>query len=214
MRPISKGTAPKTYLNYKESRDDLIRAIGTYCSYCEMVIKNMPAVEHVVPRANGGAELEWENFLLSCIYCNSNKSNNNLNREGYLWPDKHNTFIAFEYSYGQPILVKKGLSNEDKKKAQNTIDLLRLDMEPNSSQWKNRKDMRPMSRLETWQKARESLKDWEELPIDVVANAICRTATSSGHFSIWMEVFKEHRVIREKLIHGFIGTNKKYFEVI
>lgn len=55
-----------------------------YCSYCEMGVRNMVEVEHVVPRNHGGAPLEWENFLLSCRYCNGIKSNKNISRAGYI----------------------------------------------------------------------------------------------------------------------------------
>jgi len=214
MRPVSKGDAPKIYKEYGEARNDLIKRLGIYCSYCEMVITNIPAVEHVIPIKNGGSELEWDNFLLSCVYCNSNKSNNNKDRKEYLWPDKDDTFNAFIYEYGQPISVNNSMSSVQKRYAQNTINLLKLDREPNTKLWNNHKDMRPMSRLEAWQKAKESLNDWNDLPVEQLANAICRTAVSVGHFSIWMNVFEQHQLIQSKLVESFVGTNKKYFKNI
>lgn len=212
MRPVNKGEAPKEYTKYNDARDDLFERIGMYCSYCEMVIKNMPAVEHVIPRDNGGEELNWDNFLLSCWYCNSNKGSRNKNREGYLWPDKDNTFKAFKYDYGVPISVNDQLIGAEKTKAENTIELFALDREPNTDKWKNHKDMRPISRMNTWAKAKESLKDWEAVPVEQVAKAICRTATSEGHFSIWMKVFEKHKSIIEMFIDSFKGTEKRYFE--
>ncbi len=212
MRPVSKGHAPNIYSNYKDARDDLINRLGVYCSYCEMVITNMPAVEHIIPIKNGGSELAWENFLLSCIYCNSNKSNNNTDRRGYLWPDKDATYGVFDYEYGKPITVNNSISHELQQYAKNTIDLLKLDREPYTDSWTNQKDMRPMSRIEAWQKANESLIDWLACPIVELANAICRTATASGHFSIWMKVFDRHPLIQKRLVHSFIGTKKEHFK--
>lgn len=211
MRPINKGSAPKTYVKYEDARDDLIERIGMYCSYCEMIIKNMPAVEHVIPRNNGGPELEWENFLLSCIYCNSNKSDDNHGRVGFLWPDEDNTFKAFKYEKGKPITVNSKLSEEDKERAQNTINLLELNREPHTVGWNNHKDTRYISRISAWGKAYESLKDWDEFPCEVIANCIARTAISEGHFSIWMEVFKNHKPIMERFVNEFKGTEKRYF---
>ncbi len=55
MRPVDKGTSPKTYTNYQDARDDLADRIEWVCSYCEMGVKNMINVEHVVPLAKGGS---------------------------------------------------------------------------------------------------------------------------------------------------------------
>ena len=98
MRPVTRGDSPRTFTNYKQARDRLMERIGPYCSYCEMRVTNMIEVEHIVPVANGGEELDWNNFLLSCRYCNGNKGNNNQDRAGYLWPDRDDTDLAFAYS--------------------------------------------------------------------------------------------------------------------
>ncbi len=48
MRPVDKGIASTKYSNYSDARHDLANVIGYYCSYCEMPVKNMIEVEHVI----------------------------------------------------------------------------------------------------------------------------------------------------------------------
>jgi len=97
MRPINKGFAPRQYIRYQDARNDLASRIGWYCSYCEMPVRNLLAIEHIVPRNKGGSELDWHNLLLSCTYCNSVKSDNNNSRLNYYWADIDNTFWCFTY---------------------------------------------------------------------------------------------------------------------
>lgn len=115
MRPVKKGISTKIYSHYSKARDDLFNKIGMYCSYCEMRLANMAEIEHVVPVANGGDGLNWDNFLLSCKYCNTTKSNDNTSRLGYYWPDKDNTFLAFEYDEINIISAASCLSTSQKK---------------------------------------------------------------------------------------------------
>lgn len=212
MRPINKGEQSKEYIDYKDARDDLIERIGFYCSYCEMSLYNRPDVEHVHPRKNGGQELEWDNFLISCTYCNSNKNNNNLSRNSYIWPDTHNTFMAFVYKNNEPISVNDFFSDEEKELIHNTINLLKLDREPGNGFEIYHKDTRWLSRLNAWDLALESLADYEEEKSESVARCIARTARANGHFSIWMEVFKEYKDMRRLIINEFKGTALECFD--
>lgn len=212
MRPVDKGDKPKDYAEYKDARDDLTDRIGFYCSYCEMSLYNRPDIEHVEPRANGGEELEWDNFLISCTYCNSNKGNNNPNRNGYLWPDTHNTFMAFIYDYYSPISSNPILGSSERDLAENTINLFKLSREPGNGLRPEHKDLRWKSRLDAWRMAKDSLEDWEETPIETVAKCIARNAQANGHFSIWMSVFKDYKEIKLRLIEAFKGTSKECFD--
>ncbi|MCI8672936.1 MAG: hypothetical protein HFI89_05540 [Lachnospiraceae bacterium] len=49
----------------------------------------MPEIEHKEAKSQGGDILLWENFLLSCKYCNTRKGvivkKGDLHQ--YLWPD-------------------------------------------------------------------------------------------------------------------------------
>lgn len=212
MRPINKGERPRDYSDYRDARNELADRIGYYCSYCEMSLFNRPDIEHIHPRANGGEALEWENFLISCTYCNSNKGNSNLSREEYLWPDIHNTFMAFKYDNKMQVKEADNLYENCRKLAKNTIDLLKLDRQPGNGLLPSHKDTRWISRLQSWDMAKDSLKDWEEAKSEPMARAIARTAMASGHFSIWMEVFKDYKEIRRLVIEGFKGTSIECFD--
>ena len=87
MRPVNRGEWPKdatetiAFADYSEARDDLIRRIGDYCSYCEVCLHGSIAVEHVRPKKPQPAlEREWTNFLLACDHCNSIKSDDDVDR--------------------------------------------------------------------------------------------------------------------------------------
>lgn len=215
MRPINRPNSSASYSNYRDARNDLAEKIGWYCSYCEMQTKNMIEIEHVEPVHNGGAELEWSNFLLSCKYCNTVKSNHNDNREGYIWPDEDNTFKVIKYSYGNIISVNPDITDEDIKRiVTDTILLVGLEREPgNKVSPPTLKDTRWISRSEAWGIAKESLSDYIEAEFnEYLGNQIVRTAKTQGHFSIWMEVFKEYPIIKNKLIEIFPGTDSTCFD--
>ena len=106
MRPVSKGEIPRKedgsnreYTSYGQAKDDLRDRIDSFCSYCEMNIENQPDIEHVSPKStNPDLETTWSNFLLACKPCNIIKSNDNENRDGYVFPDTNNTSFLYEYS--------------------------------------------------------------------------------------------------------------------
>lgn len=76
MRPVDKGDCPYiSIITYSDAFPYLDKQIGGYCSYCEMPILNAPAVEHKESKNSGGARTDWNNLLLSCVYCNSRKLN-------------------------------------------------------------------------------------------------------------------------------------------
>jgi hypothetical protein len=61
---------------YGDAGIPLTVAIGSFCSYCESYSSGGLAVEHVVPKSPFPAlTVEWTNFLLSCVPCNSIKNN-------------------------------------------------------------------------------------------------------------------------------------------
>lgn len=211
MRPVDKGGATQTYNVYQDARNNLCEKIGWYCSYCEMVIRNMPEVEHVIPVNQGGPELDWSNFLVSCKYCNVNKKDHNTGRANYFWPDQDNTLRAFIYKQGFPIEPAQSLNSYQKKVAQATVNLCGLNREPGAEKPPTVKDTRWKSRFATWEIATESLKDWVATQSPEMARQISRTALGHGHFSIWMEVFKEHKQIRQELFSIFPGTDKNCF---
>ena len=211
MRPVDKGEAPKVYTNYGKARHNLAEKIGYYCSYCEMKIANGIEVEHILPRNQGGAPLDWDNFLLSCKYCNTIKSDHNSKLSNYLWADRDNTDLAFFYSEANAISPKTTLAKSLQVLAQNTIDLMGLNRFPKGKNTPTEADTRWRSRKKTWDIAKFSYTDWKEAPIMQMAKQIARTSLS-GHYSIWTEVFKKEPLVLKEIdkIYTKIGLYKKY----
>lgn len=215
MRPVLKEHPPGIYTRYSHARNDLAARVGWYCSYCEMPVMNMIEVEHVIPRDNGGEELSWTNFLLSCKYCNTVKSARNISRVGYFWPDLHNTFLIFKYAQAKAISINSDLLTLDQVVMANaTIALIGLDREPGSANQPTEADTRWVSRYAAWNIALRSLANWRALEEDSPAllEQIILTAKATGHFSIWMEVFKNFPAIKYQLIQAFPGTNFNFFD--
>lgn len=118
------------------------------------------------------------------------------------------------YNRIEQIKVNDKLSSKEQEQAKSTIELLKLDRYPDKSGWNFHKDTRYLSREKAWQKAIECLNDYRETPILPLAKSTAKVASSGGHFSIWMEVFKEYNEVRKFIIEEFIGTNKEYFKDI
>ncbi|TYC14802.1 HNH endonuclease [Bizionia gelidisalsuginis] len=195
MRPVDKGIAPKVYTDYGKARHDLAERLGYYCSYCEMKVFNSIEVEHILPQNQGGAVVDWNNFLLSCKYCNTIKSDHNANTTDYIWPDIDNTDLAFEYSEVDVIKPKGILTAALNIKAVSTINLMGLNRIPGGIKSPTEADTRWRSRKEVWDKAKENYNNWVQAPIIQMAKVIANCALLSGHYSIWSEVFKGDQLV-------------------
>jgi uncharacterized protein (TIGR02646 family) len=206
MRSVEKGPAPSTYRQHREARNDLAAAIGWYCAYCEMPVSNMIEVEHVHPTAQGGAELDWHNLLLSCRYCNSVKSDNNTSRVGYLWPDIDNTILAFEYSELDIVKPQVGLPPLLRQAASETIKLMGLDRRPGAGKEPAEADSRWMKRIEAIGIINESYHDWHLCPTPAFARQIARTALGHGFYSFWMLKFVGISLVIDEINRAFRGT--------
>jgi hypothetical protein len=206
MRCVEKGPAPQAYTHYKDARNDLGTRIGWYCSYCEMPVWNMIEIEHVHPIVNGGDELFWGNFLLCCRYCNGIKSNNNLSRMGYLWPDTDNTIVAFEYSEYEIIEPAFHLPPSIHAIAVATIDLMGLNRAPHSGNEPTDADSRWIARLNALGVIEESFQDWMDCPTAQFARQIARTASGHGFYSFWMKRFSDYPIVLEAINTAFPNT--------
>lgn len=212
MRPIEKGKNSKTFNHYQEAKGDLIDRVGEYCSYCERGLPVCLAVEHVQSKSlHPELSLEWDNFLLACVNCNSNKFNIDIRLEDYLWPDRDNTFLAFVYKEGGVIAVNDKLDGMQKKCAQNILDLVGLQKRPRISDSK-RRDMRWRHRLEAWDTATDSLNDLLGNDTEALRKCIVRLAEAKGHWSIWMTVFKDDDDMLKRFMERFPGTHKECFD--
>jgi uncharacterized protein (TIGR02646 family) len=217
MRPVDKGVALKTYTNYKKARDDLIDRIGCICSYCEMPINNSAEVEHVIPKNyDKTLELKWENFLLSCTYCNSTKNDRNQSRDEYIFPDEDNTALAFIYSENKIIEPSKILTDKETVLARNTISLMRLDRDKEEIAIGNYRDTRWLSRQNVWNEAKEWLNDYKDYQEENIKEFTIKKIKSvvnfSGFFSIWMTVFKDYPEVKNAIINGVKGTAVNCFD--
>lgn len=212
MRPVDKGVAPKAYTDYGQARHDLAGRIGYYCSYCEMHFFNSIEVEHILPQNQGGAILSWDNFLLSCKYCNTIKSNHNNTITEYFWPDRDNTDLVFEYDECSVISSKPTLSPQLTAKANATISLMGLDRKPGDVVPPSDADTRWRSRKEAWDEAKMSLHNWAQAPCPPMANQIGICALQSGHYSIWRTVFENVPMVLDEIDRKYSakGLFKQY----
>lgn len=220
MRPVNKGVKPYISIDkYADALPYLKKRIGIYCSYCGANIDHVPEVEHIISRSKGGDSTEWRNLLLSCKYCNARKSNQTTpdNKMEYLWPDEHNTALAYSYVGGIPkvnsnVIQELDPSGEIERKARNLFDLVKLGYVPRPKD----KDRRFWQRFEAFSSAQLSLENWNEVKgtggMDVMRKQIVQTAKFAGFFSVWMEVFCNEPEIKNALIEAFPGTEKRFFD--
>ncbi len=218
MRPVNKGDAPKAKLKkYQDAEPYLANRIGPYCSFCELPLQHVPEVEHKEAKSKGGEELKWDNFLLSCKYCNTRKGD--VVKKGdsgqYLWPDTDDTFHAFSYEKDLPQINAEYLKQREDGSYQKAVNLMRLIKLDNRPTRKER-DRRFYARNEAKNNALMSREGWlsMETPLDrdTYLETIIMLAKASGFFSVWMTVFKDIIVVKKALLDSFPGTRKEYFE--
>lgn len=222
MRPVRRNNSPiaQDYSNYKDAKTDLVSRIGSgwnnglhlasYCSYCERPISTNLAVEHIEPKDGPyGQPLlmgRWNNFLLACVNCNSTKKDKQVIFNDLYFPDRDNTFYAFEYLADgniQPLNPADQIATDTLKltgldKAQRqTLDIQgRMIAEDRSSQ-----------RMEIWKQAEICLQSYiTNLGNSAVRDLIVSNAISSGFFSIWMTVFCGVTEMLIRFVEAFSGT--------
>ena len=222
MRPLDKGKSPyKKISKYQDAEKKKKKRLGSYCSFCEMRVNNALAVEHKESKNSGGALTDWDNLLLSCVYCNSRKLEKirKGDLDKWLWPDQHNTFLAFTYEDALPKVNESYLrtvSEDVLKRAKTVMKDLALDYKPEETGKQKYKDKRWQHRFRvltiaesyknSWRKNGESEYEEEQL------KNICYTAEQTGFFSIWMMVFKDEPKVKRVLLDAFTGTAKECFD--
>lgn len=224
MRPVLRRNSPiaADFASYRDAFDHLLLRISTgewqgikiaqYCSYCERPISTSLAVEHIEPKnglhAKPMLEGRWTNFLLSCVNCNSKKSTKRVDFSQLFFPDRDNTFLAFEYLENGRIQPEQSLNNNLMQIAKRTIDLFGLDDAIAADVDGVAKDRRTQ-RLNAWLFALDSLRDFNSAPgNEAVRNSIVKGMLANGFFSIWMKVFKNHPDIRNLFIDSISGTRE------
>ena len=222
MRPVERGAWPVdvsgarvVFAKYGEAQPGLIERIGRYCSYCEMRLDNLPAVEHVSPKKRDPErERDWENLLLACAYCNSHKSNRpkpSLLSE-HCWPDRDNTFHAFRYLESGEVEIDRNRSDAQQALAMRTRALVSLNNRPEEGTHVDVGDPRWRKRIAIWGIAADAREDLAERDTPRLRESIVRNAYELGCWSIWMTVFASDVDMRRRLIVGFHGTALSCFD--
>jgi len=221
MRPVDRGDMPTdsagkpiSFKAYGDARDDLIKRIGDYCSYCESPLL-APAVEHIQPKSKEPAlETAWTNFLLACTFCNSIKNNktvNTANLNHYFWADADNTARAFVYLQDLAPQPNASLNPALHQIALNTLELTGLDRDP-THPLLSKKDRRWIKRKEAWGRAIAAKANLDQQPGEPMRRQIMDTAISTGFWSVWMTVFEDDAEMRRLLIEAFPRTATDCFD--
>lgn len=221
MRPVDRGDIPTddnddvvVFKEHGEARDYLVGKIGDFCSYCETGLHSMIAVEHTYPKQEDlypERALDWDNFLLTCWYCNSIKGTTDVALKAYYWPHSDNTARAFDYRVDRVPEASHSLTTDEKQVAENTIELTGLDRDllhpetsPVDRRWKKRKD--------AWGVAMHELRKLRQNDTPQLRDSIVQVAISRGFWSVWMQVFSDDQDMRQRLINWFDGTAKNCFD--
>jgi len=212
MRPVDKACFAgnqESYTPYGKAKADLITALGSFCSYCErVVISSSLAVEHIENKASYPVkESNWDNFLLSCVSCNSIKGVKSV--VDVLLPDRNNTFEVFLYLESGFIQVRPDIEPILSVKAQALLDLVRLDRIPHKNGYAGT-DTLWLERKESWDLAQRYLQKYKTNGCDI--ETVKDLAKSRGFWSVWMQVFQNEPAVQKALLSAFPGTKLKYFK--
>lgn len=217
MRPIRRRSAPRPadYADYTDAKPSLIARLGMYCSYCERRIPTNLAVEHIQPKGlNQYAHLagRWENFLLACVNCNSDKGSQDVILSRVLLPDRDNTFAALDYREDGQVSAAPGLNPRERRQAAALLKLTGLDRTAGKSRDQNEEAValdRKSQRMQVWAKALVAAEDLRGDPGNqALRRCVVELARESGYFSIWMKVFERDAELRNRLIAAFPGTRE------
>lgn len=222
MRPVIRGACPThddgtpiVFSAYSQARGKLIERLGECCSYCEVHLDTSLAIEHIQPKKPPNAavvdtirELSWDNFLLACTNCNSNKGDEDVVLDDHLWPDRDNTFLAIIYKQGGLVEAAPGIDNT---RALKTIELVGLDKVPSThEQASNASDRRWNNRREAWDIAQESKKNLALVDCPVMRAQI--VLQIQGFWSVWVTVFQDDPDMIERILSCIPGTAKHCFD--
>lgn len=213
MRPVERGPVAqvagvdKVYRTYQNARGDLVERLDECCSYCGMHLDASLAVEHVRPKdPNPALERTWTNFLLACTNCNSHKGDEDVVLADHLWPDTDNTDYAYEYGPDALVGVNPTLGPVDAARAQATLTLVGLDVDPGVSPTVS--DRRWINRQEKWRLAirKKAQIDAATVDADALRETVADLAYESGFWSVWMTVFRTDPDMRSRIANCTRGT--------
>lgn len=223
MRPVDKGHKDKEYKPYATAKRELFNAIGPYCSYCERGIEHMGAVEHKQPKSRiPELEYSWDNFLLSCVNCNSIKRAteiNDSNINDFVWPDVDDTYHMIQYD---PVTLipspADNLSEIDKARVSRLIRLVGLDRavpKEDTLNYKKASDTRVEDRMKVALDAKSYKQFFMNLQDDIkpaFVDQLKILVKYSGYWSIWMHELEDIPEIRTALLECLPGTRRACFQ--
>ncbi len=218
MRPVHRGARPLPggFGEYKDAFPYLAAVLGFYCSYCERRMQTSLAVEHVQPKKwHPLLELEWTNFLLACVNCNSTKGDQNIALNEFLLPDRDNTFAAYEYRDDGHVAPAAHLDPAIARLAEKTLESTGQNTRKGLPDDPNLKLVaidRLNQRREAWAQAVDSLDDLRACPTEEMRRRIVATAIATGFFSVWMTVYENDVEMRRRLVAAFPGTAADCFD--
>jgi uncharacterized protein (TIGR02646 family) len=215
MKPVRKGKSPYEFSEYQNAKPHLIAAIGQHCSYCEAWKDPQSLhVEHIYPKSSyPRREVDWDNFLVSCVTCNSYKHiylrDNPCDKleERFLWPHLDNTYLAFNYHEDGRVEVNSTVSAEVQAMASATCEMTGVMKSPAVAE--KYKELGIAydgvdKRREAWGLALFFYKMYRAAPDKkFMLESISQHASMHGHFSIWMKVFEDYSEVRKVLVSAF-----------
>lgn len=226
MRPLERGASPTTvdpatgnsvpvaFPTYRHARPHLRKAVGGYCCYCEITLTSTLAVEHIVAKTpSPGLIVTWSNLLLVCNNCNATKNDEvayTVDLADYFWPDQHPTFSFFTIRMPGRVAVRAGLAPADATRAQATLDLCGLQVDPkhglSTKQVETESDLRWLRREEVWRIAHADLARLKRGDSRDFRDSILEKAQTTGFLSIWLIAFQNDPQMVQDLIAAFPGT--------
>lgn len=214
MKPVDKGTNTTTYSDYKKAKPKLLERLGEHCSYCERSADPQDLhVEHIYPKdPHPELQLNWDNFLLACNTCNSYKNiyqgnarQTDLERR-FVWPHRENTFRAFAYKKTGEVEIAPTVLPHLVSAVDATREMVGLLKSPAVAAGYEKLGIAydgTKKRSQVWGQAMDFLDIFESAPTRARAITIADGAAKIGYFSVWMEVFKDFKMMREELIRSF-----------
>ncbi len=236
MRPITLQPTPKdkdgnkiTVNTYQDWRDDLLKAYGPHCAYCNIRISGGPKpVDHIVAQVNSEVDpLDFSNLVLACSNCNTYKSDKEYNHTNHYLPTYHNTHIIFEYTVRfHSIYTKRAacipvpstqLDEVQKAKAQTVIRIFKLDqVEREAGDDDAHRDDRWLNRHLVYEAAQHQKRLWNVLTEEnqrlAYIDCLKQTVNANGFFSIWYKEFEDIPRLLQVILEAFPNTALEAFD--
>lgn len=230
MRPIILPNKPDGFVySPEEGRSALSKYIGYMCSYCETHLdeRNLE-LEHIIPK-NGGESIhtdKWYNFLLSCGGCNKAKNRRAFditrqNLKTFVLPHIDDTFHMIDYVADTKVpKPKNNLSEEDKKRVNKTLQMLKFSKDANIENWTDLTKFNEfaVNRIEAFANAERKRKKYEkainerneEECLDIIKDLV--VFAQKDNWGAYLRIFEDLPKVKEQLLHCINGTDLKYFE--